>query len=114
MVSKRGIFWIQDAYTTSCWCPAAAPMEMNGAPVNDIRNSVKIVVDAYNGTLGYYIFDPQDPIAKAYSRITPGLFKDKAEMPADLRAHVRYPRDLFDIQMQIYNKYHCWMNIPVK
>ncbi|MFZ0611724.1 MAG: UPF0182 family protein [Desulfobacterales bacterium] len=106
VANSRGIFWIQDAYTTSYWYPAATPMEMNGTHLNYVRNSIKIVVDAYNGSVDYYLYDPEDPIAKAYSRIYPGLFKDKAEMPADIRAHVRYPRDIFDIQMRIFNKYH--------
>jgi uncharacterized protein len=66
---------------------------------------VKVVVDAYNGTVDYYIFDPKDPIIRAYSRIYPGMFKDAQQMPAELLAHVRYPKDLFDIQMSIYAKY---------
>jgi uncharacterized membrane protein (UPF0182 family) len=106
VTTPRGIFWIQDAYTTSNWYPEAAPTERNGSRFNYIRNSVKIVVDAYNGTLNYYIFDRKDPIVRAYSRIYPGLFRDKADMPSDIRKHVRYPRDLFDIQMRIYAKYH--------
>lgn len=106
VANSRGIFWIQDAYTTSYWYPAATPMDMNGTHLNYIRNSIKIVVDAYNGNVDYYLYDPEDPIAKAYSRIYPGLFKDKSDIPADIRAHVRYPLDIFDIQMQIYNKYH--------
>lgn len=106
VTTARGIFWIQDAYTTSNWYPAAAPAEKNGKRFNYIRNSVKIVVDAYNGSVDYYIFDSEDPIVRGYSRIYPGLFKNKNEMPADIRRHVRYPRDLYDIQMQIYAKYH--------
>ena len=106
VATSRGIFWIQDAYTTSNWYPDAAPVEENGARFNYLRNSVKIVVDAYNGTVDYYIFDSEDPIVRAYSRIYPGLFKEKSEMPADIRKHIRYPRDLFDIQMRIYAKYH--------
>ena len=106
VATPRGIFWILDAYTTSDMYPDAAPSEENGMRFNYIRNSVKIVVDAYNGTVNFYIFDSMDPIVRAYSRIYPELFKDKAEMPADLRAHIRYPRDLFDIQMRVYMKYH--------
>ena len=106
VTTSCGIFWIQDAYTTSNWYPDAAPAEKNGTRFNYIRNSVKIVVDAYNGSVNYYIFDSKDPIVRAYSRIYPGLFKNKAEMPSDIRKHVRYPRDLFDIQMHIYTKYH--------
>ncbi|WP_054699784.1 UPF0182 family protein [Desulfosarcina cetonica] len=106
VVTPRGVFWIQDAYTYSHWYPDAAPMETQGTRLNYMRNSVKIVVDAYNGTVDYYMYDEQDPIVRAYDRIYPGLFKGKAEMPADIRAHVRYPGDFFDIQMRIYNKYH--------
>ena len=106
VVNSRGIFWIQDAYTTSNWYPDAAPIEFKGTRLNYIRNSVKIVVDAYNGTVDYYIFDRQDPIVQAYNRIYPGLLKDKSEMPADILEHIRYPRDFFDIQMRIYTKYH--------
>ncbi len=106
VATSRGIFWIQDAYTTSNWYPDAAPSNENGTRFNYIRNSVKIVVDAYNGTVDYYIFDSKDPIVRAYSRIYPGFFKDEAEMPSDIRKHIRYPRDLFDIQMRIYAKYH--------
>ncbi|BBO93100.1 UPF0182 family protein [Desulfosarcina ovata] len=106
VATSKGIFWIQDAYTTSNWYPDAAPIEFKGTRLNYIRNSVKIVVDAFNGTVDYYIFDTQDPIVRAYDRIYPGLLKDKAEMPADIREHIRYPRDFFDIQMRIYTKYH--------
>lgn len=105
--TPKGLYWIVDAYTTSDWYPASAPYALEkGAALNYIRNSVKIVVDAYNGNVDFYIFDPADPIIRAYQRIYPGLFKDKAQMPADLRDHVRYPKDLFDIQMSIYAKYH--------
>lgn len=105
-VTPDGIFWILDAYTTTEWYPAAAPFRLNDTSLNYIRNSVKIVVDAYNGDVDYYVFDSTDPIIKAYQRIYPGFFKDKQKMPAELLAHVRYPKDLFDIQMKIYAKYH--------
>ena len=106
VTTSKGIYWIVDAYTTSEWYPAAAPYLSAGEPLNYIRNSVKIVVNAYNGNVDFYVFDPGDPIIRAYKRIYPGLFKDKAQMPADLKDHVRYPKDLFDIQMSIYAKYH--------
>ena len=73
---------------------------------NYIRNSVKIVMDAYDGSLDFYIFDKRDPIIGAYSRIYPGLFKDADRMPQELKAHVRYPQEIFEIQMAIYAKYH--------
>ncbi|MFO7645372.1 MAG: UPF0182 family protein [Desulfosarcina sp.] len=105
-VTAQGVYWVIDAYTTSTWYPAAAPYASEGLSLNYIRNSVKIVVDAYHGSVDFYISDDQDPIARAYRRIYPGFFKDLADMPAELRGQVRYPKDLFDIQMQIYAKYH--------
>jgi uncharacterized protein len=74
--------------------------------INYIRNSVKIVVDAYNGTVDFYLADPKDPIIRAYNHIYPGLLKGLDQMPAELKAHLRYPKDIFDIQMNIYTKYH--------
>jgi uncharacterized membrane protein (UPF0182 family) len=79
---------------------------MEGQQVNYVRNSVKIVVDAYNGSVDYYVFDSKDPIIRAYNRIYPGLFKNSAQMPPELAAQVRYPEDLFQTQMAIYAKYH--------
>ncbi|GAB6906243.1 conserved membrane hypothetical protein [Desulfosarcina cetonica] len=106
VVTASGIYWIVDAYTTSGWYPAAAPYVHEGASLNYIRNSVKIVVDAYDGSVDFYIQDPTDPIIQAYKRIYPGLLKDKSSMPEDIRRHVRYPKDLFEIQMAMYAKYH--------
>jgi uncharacterized protein len=105
-VTSKGIYWVIDAYTTSSWYPASAPYTLGTKTVNYIRNSIKIVVDAYHGSVDFYIFDENDPIARAYSRIYPGFFKDKASMPDELMAHMRYPKDMFDIQMQAYAKYH--------
>ena len=105
-ITSKGVYWIIDAYTTSEWYPAAAPYSSEEMSLNYIRNSVKIVVDAYDGSIDFYLFDEGDPIARALSHIYPGFFKDKESMPAELREHVRYPKDLFDIQMQIYAKYH--------
>ena len=106
VVTSKGVFWILDAYTTSRWYPASAPYDHDGTTFNYIRNSVKIVVDAFNGNVDFYLEDPTDPIARAYQRIYPGLLKDKLQMPAELRQHIRYPKDIFDIQMNIYAKYH--------
>jgi len=74
--------------------------------MNYMRNSVKIVVDAYNGTVGYYIADADDPIIQAYNRMYPGLLKPLSQMPADVREHIRYPNDFFNIQVEVYAKYH--------
>ncbi|MGH8608359.1 MAG: UPF0182 family protein, partial [Gammaproteobacteria bacterium] len=105
VVTPKRMYWIQDAYTFSRWFPYSTRYHSQRS-VNYIRNAVKIVVDAYNGTVDYYIVDPSDPIITAYSRLYPSLFKRFAEMPANLKAHVRYPKDLFDMQVHIYAKYH--------
>ncbi len=103
VVTPEGLFWIQDAYTISSLYPGSQPHPLG---FNYIRNSVKIVIDAYNGSVDFYLFEPTDPIARAYQRIYPGLLKNKEAMPTALKPHVRYPRDLFDIQLEIYRKYH--------
>jgi uncharacterized protein len=98
------LYWIQDAYTTSSWFPYSPPAP--GTEINYIRNSVKIVVDAYTGSIEFYDVDPKDPLLASYGRIFPGLFKPLSAMPADLRRHIRYPRDLFQIQAEMYRAYH--------
>ncbi|MBM4283708.1 MAG: UPF0182 family protein [Deltaproteobacteria bacterium] len=103
VVTPKRLYWIQDAYTVSNRYPYS---QAYGKEINYIRNSVKIVVDAYDGTVDYYLADPRDPIARAYGRIYPGLLKSLDLMPADLKKHIRYPRDMFDVQMAIYSKYH--------
>lgn len=102
--TPKGLFWIQDAYTTASNYPIAAPYNEEGS--NYIRNSVKIVVDAYNGNVSYYEADPSDPIINAYRKMYPGMFKPISEIPAFLKQHIRYPRDIFSIQMSIYANYH--------
>jgi uncharacterized protein len=104
VVSDGRLFWMQDAYTTSRWFPYAQPRPDGGT--NYIRNSVKIIIDAYNGTVEFYVADPSDPIITTYRRIFPGLFKPFEAMPEDLQKHVRYPEDLFLMQAQIYRAYH--------
>lgn len=98
------LYWIIDAYTTSNYYPYSDPGKY---PFNYIRNSVKIVIDAYNGNLDFYIADNQDPIIKSWSKIFPGLFHSFKEMPASLRSHIRYPIDLFDIQSQQLLTFHA-------
>lgn len=104
VVSGGRLYWIQDAYTTSSWFPYSQPAP--GTGINYIRNSVKIVVDAYNGSVTFYDFDPKDPVLASYRRIFPRLFKPESAMPADLRKHIRYPEDLFRIQAEMYRAYH--------
>ena len=98
--------WIMDAYTTSDTYPYSTHYQLLDNSVNYIRNSVKIVIDAYNGTTTFYAFDPSDPILAAYRGIFPSLFKDASQMPADLRRHIRYPEDIFKLQSQVYGLYH--------
>jgi uncharacterized membrane protein (UPF0182 family) len=104
VISQEGrLFWIIDAYTTTDRYPYSQPTRGVG---NYIRNSVKAVVDAYQGTVSFYVSDPQDAIVGTYSRAFPGLFKPLDSMPEDLRRHIRYPQDLFGIQARIYATYH--------
>ncbi len=100
---RNYLYWIIDAYTTSDRYPYSDP---GNHPYNYLRNSVKVVVDAYNGSVDFYIADNQDPIIQTWSRIFPGLFKPLAEMPPDLRAHTRYPVDLFASQSERFLTYH--------
>jgi len=104
VISGGRLVWIQDAYTTSNYFPYAQPAQR--LDLNYIRNSVKIVVDAYNGTVDFYLMDSADPIAATYQRIFQGLFKPFAAMPPDLQKHIRYPEDLFLIQARLYQAYH--------
>src|SRR6202522_35150 len=98
--------WIMDAFTASDSYPYSTHYNLGDSSVNYMRNSVKAVVDAYNGTTTFYVFDASDPILTAYRRIFPSLFKDAAAMPADLRRHVRYPEALFKLQSEVYGLYH--------
>jgi hypothetical protein len=108
--AKDRFYWILDAYTISNMYPASKPAADDYLASDDkfnyIRNSVKVVVDAFDGTVDYYIADPSDPIIQTYNRAYPGLLKDMNTMPAELRQHLRYPRDLFYMQMKVYAKYH--------
>jgi uncharacterized membrane protein (UPF0182 family) len=98
--------WILDAFTQSGSYPYSTHYSVDGQPINYMRNSVKVVVDAYDGTTTFYVFDSQDPILAAYRAIFPGLFKDAATMPAGLRKHVRYPELLLRLQAEVYGLYH--------
>src|SRR5215831_10855036 len=100
------LYWIVDAFTYSDRYPYARPLSLSGLSLNYIRNSVKAVIDAYNGTVHFYVFDTEDPIIQAYQKMFPQLFTPATEMPDFLRAHVRYPELLFRIQASIYSTYH--------
>ncbi len=100
------LFWMMDAFTTSDDYPYSSHYPLNGNSVNYMRNSVKAVIDAYDGTTTFYVFDSEDPIIAAYRGIFPSLFKDVSAMPADLRKHVRYPELLLKLQASVYGLYH--------
>ena len=101
------LVWTVDGYTVSAAHPYSASITARGiGRFNYIRNSVKATVDAYDGTVRLYIFDPKDPIIQAYQRIFPKLFLPESAMPADLRAHARYPETLFRAQAEIYRTFH--------
>jgi len=99
--------WIMDAFTTSDSYPYSTHQNLGeDTTINYMRNSVKVVIDAYNGTTTFYVFDNNDPVLAAYRSIFPSLFQDASLMPADLRRHVRYPEKLFKLQADVYGLYH--------
>jgi uncharacterized membrane protein (UPF0182 family) len=107
VVSGGRLKWIQDAYTSSNMYPySTRSYDYFNKGLNYIRNSVKVVIDAYTGDVSFYVIDQNDPIVRTYSSIFPGLFKPFSEMPDDLKKHIRYPRDLFKIQANAYRAYH--------
>lgn len=100
------LYWVIDAYTTSSNYPYSEPYSGQIGTTNYIRNSIKVVVDAYNGDVNYYVVDDKDPIAKTYAKIYPTLFKGKDKIPAGLKKHFKYPSTLLNIQAGAYTKYH--------
>ncbi len=127
VLAQGRLYWIMDAYTTSTYFPYSEPYlsekpgakqagDGTGKPLfrdarflkgaNYVRNSVKVVVDAYNGTVNFYTFEPKDPLIQVWSAIFPGLLKSAEEMPPELRSHVRYPTDMLLAQGMVYAKYH--------
>ncbi|SHH30104.1 UPF0182 family membrane protein [Tepidibacter thalassicus] len=98
------LYWIIDGYTYTSKYPYSQPYSDNG--INYIRNSFKVVIDAYNGDTDFYLIDKNDPIIKTYSKIFPDLFKSIDKMPKDIKEHIRYPQTLFDIQAKVYETYH--------
>ncbi len=111
---KGDVYWIADAYTTTDRYPYAQRADNSGLPggsglngrFNYARNSVKAVVDAYNGTVTFYVIDAQDPIINAWRKAFPALFTDFADMPKDLVSHLRYPEDLYRVQTTMWARYH--------
>lgn len=109
------IVWLQDAYTASYSYPYSNPLPRRSAiqaglaaysSLNYIRNSVKITVDAYDGTMKFYVADPSDPIIRNWSGVFPGLFESMESIPEALRAHFRYPEEFFEVQSEVYRVYH--------
>ncbi len=98
--------WIMDGFTVSDSYPYSTHYQLGNSSINYMRNSVKAVIDAYNGTTTFYVFDAEDPIIAAYRQIFPSLFKDASQMPAGLRKHVRYPELLLKLQAEVYGLYH--------
>ncbi|MCH8328892.1 MAG: UPF0182 family protein [Nanoarchaeota archaeon] len=102
IINDGKLFWMIDSYTTS----DKFPYSENLVGINYIRNAVKVVVDAYNGNVDFYVVDEEDPLIQNYAKIFPGLFKDFEDMPNGLKKHIRYPVDLMRVQMEIYGTYH--------
>ena len=108
IVNANGrLYWIIDAFTLSSKYPCSTPSKFqDGQNFNYIRNSVKVVVDAYNGTVEFYQVDKNDPIATLYSKMYPGFIKPLEEMDPILKEHLRYSEVLFNIQSSMYETYH--------
>jgi hypothetical protein len=103
VISNGRIYWIMDAFTELNNYPYSTPADRG---VSYIRNSVKVIVDAYDGDINFYLNDPSDPLIRTYAGIFPGMFKPLDSMPQDLRAHLRYPRAMFELQAKAYLRYH--------
>jgi uncharacterized membrane protein (UPF0182 family) len=104
--SAGRLFWMLDAFTESSTYPYSRHHDVGGNNINYIRNSIKVVIDAYNGTVHFYVFDQNDPLIATYRATFPALFEDASQMPADLRAHIRYPETLIRVQGDVYGLYH--------
>src|SRR5437764_1484547 len=100
------LYWMLDAYTTTDTYPYARHYDTAAGAINYIRNSVKVTVDAYDGSVAFYVFDKDDPVLRAYRNLFPALFRDADAMPEPLRAHVRYPETLLTAQAEAYSLYH--------
>ncbi len=106
VIADGKVYWIADAYTTSDRYPYSEPIQLDGRKINYIRNSVKVVVGAYNGSVVFYQADADDPILKTYAKIFPGTFLPMSEIPENLVSHLRYPEDIFTLQTAAYSVYH--------
>lgn len=106
VVADGKLYWIVDAYTSTDRYPYSQTMPLDGGKINYIRNSVKAVIDAYDGRVAFYQVDSKDPIINTYSKIFPNLFRPLSAMPESLKTHLRYPEDIFTLQTAIYTVYH--------
>ncbi len=108
VLSGQRQYWVQDAYTVGRTFPYAETFgsRLRSNDLNYIRNSVKVVIDAYNGDVTFYVIDDEDPVLKAYAKVFPSLFEPIENMSDNLQAHLRYPQDLFEIQIEKYRRYH--------
>lgn len=106
VVADEKIYWIFDAYTKTNSYPYSQPLSLNEENVNYVRNSVKIIIDAYDGSISFYQADTKDPIIKTYAKIFPHLFQPISKIPKSLFAHLRYPEDIFSLQTAVYTTYH--------
>ncbi|MBI2633649.1 MAG: UPF0182 family protein [Parcubacteria group bacterium] len=106
VIADGKVYWIADGYTTSDRYPYSQPLRLNGRNINYIRNSVKVVIDAYNGAVVFYQADAEDPIIKTYNKIFSGTFRPMSEIPKSLVSHLRYPEDIFTLQTAVYSVYH--------
>src|SRR4029079_14188270 len=107
VVGRDGkLYWIIDGFTHADQYPYSTPYPFADQSVNYIRNSVKAVVDAYDGSVNLYVFEPDDPIIKAYQEIFPDLFHPREAMPEDLLAHIRYPSMMVSVQARVFTLYH--------
>ena len=121
MVVNGRIIWVLDAYTTTNNYPYSQSIHPSDLPAgsgldtdfNYVRNSVKATVDAYDGTVSFYVVDKTDPIINTYRKAFPDMFQDPSAMPAGLRDHWRYPEDVFDTQTEQYTQYHITDPDPV-
>ena len=106
VINEGKLYWVIDGYTTSSRFPYSQPVSSGAYQYNYIRNSVKVIIDAYHGTTDFYIYDDQDPIIMTYSKAYPSLFKSADEMPEGIKKHMKYPVELFDVQSSIFSIYH--------
>jgi len=106
VVADGKLYWIVDGYTSTDRYPYSQQLTLNDSKVNYIRSSVKVVVDAYDGTIHFYQADPNDPIIKTYAKMFPQTFRPLSDMPKNLMPHLRYPEDIFTLQTAVYTTYH--------